>query len=117
VNQRRHCLACLHCAAACPVRAITWEGLSQQALYPPLPEDPVERAVAFRRSTRRFRPDCPEKALLQRVLDRAEYAPSSKNEHKNAWTVVLGRDKTDALLPDVLDWGAANGRRELKIQM
>ena len=116
VNARRHCMECMHCAAACPVRAITWEGLSPEALYVPTPEDPVVRAVMTRRSTRHFRPDCPDRALLARVLDAAEYAPSSKNEHKNRWTVVLGKDKTDALIDPVVAWGEANGRPELKKQ-
>ena len=116
VNARRHCMECMHCAAACPVRAITWGGLSPEALYVPTPEDPVVRAVMTRRSTRHFRPDCPDRALLARVLDAAEYAPSSKNEHKNRWTAVLGKDKTDALIDPVVAWGEANGRPELKKQ-
>ena len=79
VNERRHCMECLHCAAACPTRAVTWQGLAPEALYRAMPEDPVVRAVELRRSTRHFRPDCPERAALTRVLDQAEYAPSSKN--------------------------------------
>lgn len=117
VNPRRHCLECLHCAAACPARAITWEGLTEGELYAPMPEDEVERLVRTRRSTRHYRPDCPDRALLRRVLDGAEYAPSGKNEHLNRWTVVLGKEKTDALIPHVLAWGEANGRPELKIQL
>ena len=117
VNERRHCMECLHCAAACPTRAVTWQGLAPEALYRAMPEDPVVRAVELRRSTRHFRPDCPERAALTRVLDQAEYAPSSKNEHKNQWTVVLGRDKTDALIAPVAAWGAANGRPELEKQL
>lgn len=117
VNQRHHCLACHHCAAACPVYAITWEGLTEGELYPALPEDPVERMILTRRSTRHFRADCPSRELLAQVLNKAEYAPSSKNEHQNCWTVVMGRDKTDELIPYVLDWGEASGRRELNIQV
>lgn len=117
VNPRRHCLECLHCAAACPARAITWQGLEESALYAPVPEDEVERLVRMRRSTRHFRADCPDRELLRRILDGAEYAPSSKNEHLSRWTVVLGREKTDALIPHVLEWGEANGRPELKIQI
>ncbi len=116
VNQRRHCLECMHCTAACPARALTWDGIEEGALYPPMPEDPVAQAVMLRRSTRHFRPECPDRALLERVLDQAEYAPSSKNEHQNQWTVVLGQDQTESLIPYVLEWGETNGRRELKIQ-
>ena len=116
VNKRHHCLECMHCAAACPARAIIWEGLSEAELYPSLPEDGMEQTILMRRSTRHFRADCPDRALLERILNRAEYAPSSKNEHLNCWTVVLGKEKTDELIPYVLDWGEHNGRRELKIQ-
>lgn len=118
VDQNRSCMACFHCTAACPEHALAWEGLEEAELYPALPEDEVVRTVMTRRSTRHFRPDCPDRAVLQKVLNEAEYAPSSKNEHRNRWTVILGREKTDALIPYILAWGEAHGRgREMHAQL
>lgn len=98
------CIRCWHCAAACPAQAVEAEELTREQLYPAVPEDALERAILSRRSVRHFKPELPDRAVLQRVLDLSLYAPSGKNEHANRWTVVLGRERTDALFQMVLDW-------------
>lgn len=110
----RRCMQCFHCAAVCPVQAVSADGLRPEQLYCQPPEDPLARAVMSRRSVRSFRPEVPGRAVIQRALDRAGYAPSGKNEHANRWTVVLGRERTDELYRMTLDWaGNQPGYRHL----
>lgn len=98
------CMECFHCAAACPAQAVACSHLTAGALYPAPADDPLLRFLQRRRSVRRFTPELPERAFLQRVLDATLYAPSGKNEHANRWTVVLGRQRTDELFRLTLDW-------------
>ena len=91
---RGACMGCLQCAAVCPQTAILCNGRSAVS---PRPEEPVEALILSRRSTRKFRPEPPERELLQWALDCSAYAPSGKNRHDNRFTVVYGRDKVRAL--------------------
>lgn len=102
--KEKACMECYHCTAACPVQAVETPDLPREALYPPVPKDPLERAIRTRRSIRHFRTECPERAVIQEALDLSVYGPSGKNEHANGWTVVLGRERTDALFQMTLDW-------------
>ncbi|MGM9615029.1 MAG: nitroreductase family protein [Oscillospiraceae bacterium] len=94
VSPRAQCMDCLQCAAACPRRAIRRNG---EAPYEPVPEDALERLVMSRRSVRHFKPEAPDKALIQWALQRAGYAPSGKNRHDNRWTVVYGTERVEAV--------------------
>ena len=102
--KEKPCMECYHCAAACPAQAVGTTELTPAQLYPAPPEDPLLRAVQTRRSIRHFRPECPDRAVIQEALDLSLYAPSGKNEHANRWTVVLGRRRTDTLFQMTLDW-------------
>lgn len=94
VSPRAMCMDCLQCAAACPRRAIRRNG---QAPYESVPEDALERLIMTRRSVRHFKPEAPDKALIQWALQRAGYAPSGKNRHDNRWTVVYGMERVGAI--------------------
>jgi len=98
------CLDCFHCAAACPSKAVCCDKLTESQLYPTPSENPILRAIQFRRSVRHFTEEQPDRDFLQSVLDATLYAPSGKNEHANGWSVVLGREKTDELFRLTLDW-------------
>lgn len=98
------CIECYHCAAACPAKAVRCDGLSVEQLYPAPADSALLRSIQSRRSVRTFTDELPDKGFLQSVLDATLYAPSGKNEHANRWTVVLGREKTDALFQLTLDW-------------
>lgn len=91
---RGACMGCLQCAAVCPRNAVLNNG--QEAILP-RPEEPVEALIMSRRSTRKFKPEAPDKALIQWALDRSGYAPSGKNRHDNRFTVVYGREKVQEL--------------------
>ena len=60
--------------------------------------------IKGRRSTRKFLDKPIPQELLEQVLEAGRYAPSGKNEHRNRWIVVYGREKVEALYRLVLDW-------------
>lgn len=103
-TRERACMECFHCAAACPTHAVQNDGLTHDQLYPTPSESPLLRAIQTRRSVRHFTGEVPHKDFLQSVLDATLYAPSGKNEHANRWTVVLGREKVEALYRLALEW-------------
>jgi len=91
---RGTCMGCMQCAAVCPRQAVLNGG--RPAVIEP-PTDPIELAVVSRRSVRRFRPEPPDRAVIEWALQRAGYAPSGKNRHANRWSVVYGPDRTEAV--------------------
>ena len=72
-----------------PGKAIRFEELETAAVYPPMPEEPLEQLIRTRRSIRHYSAKLPPKELIQRALDTANYAPSRKNQQ--VYTVVWGR--------------------------
>lgn len=93
VHPRRRCIQCMHCAGACPKKAIRFEELPHQDIYPAPAEDPLEQLIKSRRSIRHFSKKLPEKALLQQALNTAAYAPSGKNQRAYQYTVLYGAQK------------------------
>ena len=91
---RGACMGCLQCAAVCPRQAVLADGRSPLETRP---DDPVEALVMSRRSVRRFKPEPPERGLIEWALQRAGYAPSGKNQHANRWTVVFGKERAEAV--------------------
>ena len=101
INSQRQCMECWHCAAVCPKQAIEQEGLN---LYPPMPDNQLERLVAMRRSARHFKTEPPKKELIIHALETAAWAPTGKNERTYGWTVVYGRDHVLELRDLILNW-------------
>jgi len=91
---RGGCMECFQCAAACPRQAVRCDGISPIA---PAPEDPLEKLVMSRRSVRHSKPEAPDRDLIRWALQRAGYAPSGKNQHRNRWTVIFGTDRVTAV--------------------
>ena len=91
---RGACMGCLQCAAICPRQAVIADGRSPLVERP---DDPVEALIMSRRSVRHFKPEPPERSLLEWALQRAGYAPSGKNRHDNRWTVVYGKEHAEAV--------------------
>lgn len=90
VHPRRRCIQCMHCAAGCPRETISFDGLTAAEVYPPMPQDPLERLLRTRRSIRHFSDALPDRTLIQRALDTANFAPSGKNQRAYRYTVVWG---------------------------
>ncbi len=91
---RGACMACLQCAAVCPRQAVCDGG---KPAVVPEPDSAVERLIMSRRSVRRYKPEPPDRALIEWALQRAGYAPSGKNQHANRWTVVYGPERVRAV--------------------
>ena len=100
----RGCIFCGHCEAICPTQAISMEG----DFISPAPATDLEKQIMYRRSIRRYKADTPDKQLIQEALDLAQWSANSKNQRKNGWSVVLGKDKIDALLNACMDWCREN---------
>lgn len=101
VHQERSCMSCWHCAAVCPQKAVREEGLD---LYPPIPGDPVERAVTLRRSARHFLDQPPAREVISRALHAAAWSATGRNDRGYAWTVLYGKPRVQELLALVLAW-------------
>lgn len=116
-RERRRCIQCGHCEAACPTRALSLH-LERGEAFRPTPENPAEQLVLSRRSVRHFKKEPPPRAVIQRALDLAEYAPSGKNRHEHRWTVLYGREETERVTELALDFCARTGeaRELLKIK-
>lgn len=104
LTRDKPCMDCFHCAAACPAKAVITHDMSEGDTYPAAPESPLLRAIQSRRSIRHFSEKLPDKAVIQRALDGAAYAPSGKNEHKNRWVVVYGKEIIEQMYQMVLRW-------------
>lgn len=103
------CLACGHCQAACPTGAISLETLTapepalfqfDQAYLPPgaklvTPPD-LARLLASRRSIRNYRPETPQRALLNDLALMANLAPSASNKQALTFSVISGPETVAA---------------------
>jgi len=104
VYSGKGCIACGHCEALCPAGAITLDA----SLTAAEPAHELEKLIMSRRSIRRYKPLTPDRDIIENALNKAQWAPSSKNQRLNGWSIVLGKDKTDALLEAALDWCREN---------
>jgi len=94
------CIACGHCMAVCPRDAL----LLQDGTLPPKVEPsslPIAESLLHlfraRRSSRRFKPDLPDRALLDRLLEAARFAPTGTNRQA-VRIVLLTEPRRTALL-------------------
>ena len=75
-----HCLECHHCEAVCPAGAISNNGDSAQVAVEPqdINHRSMERFLATKRSCRHFKDQMVEITELERLVNVARMAPSSK---------------------------------------
>lgn len=104
----RNCIRCQHCLAICPSGAISIFGKTPEdslpidpALLPGL--DAVDRLVRGRRTTRRYKPQNVDPALIRRLLDGASYAPTGANRRKLVFTVIDNRDDMKTIRQQVME--------------
>ncbi len=97
VHPRRRCIQCMHCAGACPKKAIRFEELSPAEIYPEPAKEPLTALIQGRRSIRNYSDKLPEKTVIQQALNTAAYAPSGKNQRAYRYTVVWGKERVMAL--------------------
>lgn len=89
------CCSCGHCAALCPVGAITANPTGNPRAFQVGPPEtglgPVELLLRKKRSIREFKPVTPEREMLARLIAYAEKAPSSANNRRRLYVVVTDR--------------------------
>lgn len=69
----------------------------------------AKECMLSRRSTRAFKPDLPDKALLDQIVEAGLYAPSAMNEQPWTFTVVTNADKLAAINDAVKKYFASTG--------
>ena len=69
----------------------------------------VKDCIIGRRSTRSFKPDMPDRALLEAIVEAGLYAPSAMNEQPWTFTVVCGGEKLVAINDAVKAYFASSG--------
>lgn len=107
------CLNCFHCTAVCPTKAVAHSDLPREELYPaPAAEGTLLAKLQRRHSQRHFKADTPDADVIRTALDYAACCPSAKNQRAVKWTVVLGKEKVDALYRIALGW--AKGVKQLR---
>ncbi len=96
-----NCLKCQHCLAVCPTGAISIWGYNPENSIPatvPTPKrSDLENLMQTRRSIRRFKKEEVDKALIERLLTIASYAPTAKNENAVQFTVVDNKEEMSQL--------------------
>ncbi|MGE4352901.1 MAG: nitroreductase family protein [Oscillospiraceae bacterium] len=101
------CISCGHCQSTCLAGAI---------YLTPSPENvanaknALEESLLARRSIRNYKPESPKRAMIEEVLNLASWAPSSKNQNLNGWTVILGGNHVRRALESALDWCREHGK-------
>ena len=107
VRHPERCINCRHCTATCPTKAICFSSTPED--YPAPAEDELLRLIQSRRSVRAYQPTLPDRQLVENALNGAAWAPSGKNIHENAWTVLWGREAVEKAYQLTLDWCRESG--------
>jgi len=66
--------------------------------------DDFYKLVESRKSIRKFKPECPPKEVLDRILSAATHAPSGKNRQNWRFIVVTGQKRNDYLTYSQKSW-------------
>jgi len=95
------CTGCLHCYTVCPANAITVRNgsvLEASRRGSPIGFEELKAFLASRMSTRRFLPEEPSAATLDRLVDAARHTPSGGNRRAHELTILPRGPTRDLLL-------------------
>ncbi len=101
----RRCILCGHCAAICPVEAVSINGKSGEnleTLSPSFPEE-FETLIKRRRSIRNYREMDIPRPLINRILKTVNNSPTGTNSRKVAITVIDSKEKIDHLTDIIMN--------------
>ena len=103
------CLVCGHCVAVCPHGALSHvEALFEACAVIDknliIDEDQAVQFLRSRRSIRFFKDEPPHKAVLQRLIEIARYAPTAGNGQLVEWLVMTDRAEIREVAGMVVDW-------------
>lgn len=103
------CINCGHCVTVCPTGALSLASMPVDSCrtlakdWRILPE-PLEQFMKGRRSIRAYKDDIVDRAILERLIDTARYAPSGINRQPVNWAVVHDVKKVKDLSRLVAEW-------------
>lgn len=91
------CYGCGQCLAICPQGAISHTGFPEGTINPVRSEyvptyDQVLELMRSRRSKRLFKDKTVDRAVIEKVLEAARFAPSGHNEQTTEFVVIQGKD-------------------------
>ena len=107
-HPEKGCMKCMHCAAACPMDAITYDGRpavldeKHEVMREGFPEE-LEMFLKTRRSYRLFRNEPVAMEEIEHALEVASWAPSARNQHPTKYFVIRGRDQVDRVTEMIMD--------------
>jgi len=107
IRKREHiCLECGQCMAICTTKAIQVKGISYETNLFDLPKETVEypqliNFLSHRRSVRNFKDKPVPQAMIEKIISAIDYAPYGSKPDKMHITVINGRKKIEAILPDI----------------
>ena len=89
------CNRCSHCIAVCPRDAILHDGLdaaqADRAKRADLKPDAYRDIILSRRSIRQFRDKAVPRAVIERIIDLARYAPTASNDQDVGYIVITDK--------------------------
>lgn len=107
-DAERLCIACGHCATACPTGAITLDGERTDTLEsanPPLPTfADVRRLVLRRRSIRLYQQRLVPREEIARIIDATRWTPTARNNQQVHWIVVRQPERVREVAGQVVDF-------------
>lgn len=108
-GREERCINCGHCACVCPKGALSLESMPIESLKE-LPAGwrlSPEKAEPFfkgRRSIRAYKEGAVDKAIIEKMIDIARYAPSGINRQSVYWMVIHETEKVKELAGLTIDW-------------
>lgn len=89
------CNRCSHCIAICPSDAIVHDNLRKEDLVTVnrnnLSPDVYRDIIISRRSIRQFKDEPVPRAMIERIIDLARYAPSASNSQNVGYIIITDR--------------------------
>ena len=104
------CFQCGHCVAICPQDAVSFAGdkYDMQDVEPVgagfgIDADTMLHAIKTRRSIRRFQKECPDRAVLEKVLEAGRFSPTASNSQNVSYIVFTEKTaELEALMMEEL---------------
>lgn len=110
------CIECGHCVAICPGGAVAHNAIT--TIQPVktdnlLQYDQLEELLRSRRSIRKFKESPVEKELLEKIIQLANYAPSSHNSQSTKYLIIQNKNLLKEISRLTVEY-SAKVKRKLK---
>ena len=112
LTEGKGCLACMHCAAACPEKAISYgekpavidkQAVQTEDIAEENFSEQLKTHILKRRSYRHFSSKKVDRKLIEEALELASWAPSAKNQHPTKWVIVDDENVIKEMMQIILE--------------